>query len=105
MTDPRKAERPDPLATARTLSTDKRDKVAEEAFNLDAVLFAVAEAAAAGFANVTMEPPELLDLRGTPTWKDTTDRLGKLGFTTEARGRDGKEEGRTSYALFVSWAT
>ena len=54
---------------------------------------------------MTMEPPEPLDLRGTTTWKDTADRLGKLGFTTEARGRDGKEEGRTSYALFVSWAT
>ena len=105
MADPRKAELPDPLVTARKLAADKREGVAQAAFNLDAVLFAVAEAAAAGFVNVTMEPPEPLDLRGTTTWKDTADRLGKLGFTTEARGRDGKEEGRTSYALFVSWAT
>ena len=65
MADPRKAELPDPLVTARKLAADKREEVAQAAFNLDAVLFAVAAAAAAGFVNVTMEPPEPLDLRGT----------------------------------------
>lgn len=85
MTDPRKAEIPDRLKTLQALSAENADKVAQQTLGLSVVLEAMAAAAAKGHATVLVPPPSFIDLRSTPTWKDTKERLQKMGFYVDEK--------------------
>lgn len=102
MSDPRKATPADRLKSARTLTADAREKAAQEALSLDAVMGEVMTAAAEGFDTVTLPTPKGIDLRRTTTWAATAARLAEMGFTVEVAQRV-LPDGRPTWAFVIQW--